>query len=94
MMSTALYENRITFREFDEDMLETLVEGDIEVGYVCGACNRRNCVEMQTWNGKEFEGLKCARLMIVDGKHYRPICDECLASFETPPSTAAKLFRL
>ena len=42
-----IYENRIAFREFDERCLEWMVEADVDVGFVCGACKRRNCVEMQ-----------------------------------------------
>jgi len=93
-MRTGLYENRIAFCEFDEHALDTLIEGDIEVGFVCGSCQRRNCVEMQKWADGEVEGLKCKWLMIVDGKHWRPVCDEWLGLVGTPPSTAAKLFRL
>jgi hypothetical protein len=94
-VTTGLYENRIAFRAFDEDTVEILVEQDVDVGYVCAACQRRNCVEMQRWaDGVEREGLKCARLMVVDGKHWRPVCEECVASFEAPRSTAAKLFGL
>ena len=51
-MRTGLYENRIAFCEFDEHALDTLIEGDIEVGFVCGSCQRRNCAEMQTFEGK------------------------------------------
>jgi hypothetical protein len=94
-MRTGLYENSIQFRYFDEDLLDTLIELEPDIGFVCGACNRRNCFEVQKWpDGVEREGLKCTWLMVVDGKHWRPVCDECLASFGTPPSTAAKLFGL
>lgn len=87
-------ENKIVFRKFDEDMLETLVEGDVEVGFVCAACNRRNCVRPYTFEGKEHEGLDCDWLIVVDRTHYRPICRECFATFGKPRSTAEGLFGL
>jgi hypothetical protein len=93
-MRMSLCENSIQFRRFDEELLETLVDMDAPfIGYECVACRKRNCVEMQKFEGKEFEGLKCTWLVLIDGKHWKPICDECVASF-TPPSTASKLFGL
>ena len=89
-----LWRNSINFRRFDEDLLETLFDMDAPfIGYECVACRRRNCVRMHTFEGKEIESLHCEWLVLFDGKHWKPICDECVASF-TPPSTVSKLFRL
>lgn len=75
-------------------MLDHLVESNIEIGFVCVACNRRNCVSVVVHEGKEHEYLDCDWLMIIDSTHHRPICRECFATFGKPRSTAEGLFRL
>jgi hypothetical protein len=88
-----LYENRVTVCEFDERMLEILVEGDIEVGWACAGCGK-SVAKMCEFQGELVKNLDCPAILIVDGKHYRPICQDCYASFQAPRSTASRLFGL
>jgi hypothetical protein len=84
-------ENRIEIKRFDEEILDTLVEGDIDFPWIC-VCGKR-CAKTETFNGETFEALDCDWLVVIDRKHWRPICRDCFATFETR-STAEGLFRL
>ena len=93
-MSVYLSENRIEVRPFDEWMVETLVEAEIDTGQNCAGCGARCMKTVTATSGEAFECLDCDWLVIVDRRHYRPLCKACFATFGQPRSTAEGIFGL
>ena len=74
------------------DWEEIAAEDPPPIGFVCGACGMEKCFKMFDYgDGVLTKGIDCTHLLKVDGV-YKPICDDCFATFLPPRSTASKLF--
>lgn len=72
-----------------EDLCE--YEGP-EIGFVCSACGEDKCFDLEDHGeAAPTKVINCTHLLSIDGA-YKPICNDCFATYLPPRSTASKLF--
>ena len=89
-MRAAYLENRVAIIEADwEDLAYNNVP---DIGLVCSACGEEKCFDLVDEGGDApVKVINCTHLLFVDGV-YKPLCNDCFATFLPPRSTASKLF--
>jgi hypothetical protein len=63
-----------------------------DIGFVCSACGMEKCFDLvDQGDGVLTKVINCTHLLRVDGV-FKPICNDCFATYPPPRSTASKLF--
>lgn len=89
-MKAPYMENRIAVIEADWE--ELAMSNVPDIGFVCNACGQEKCFDLvDDGEPTPTKVINCTHLLFVDGQ-YRPLCNDCFATFLPPRSTASKLF--